>query len=315
VEERIATLTSALAGAEAALHAAERECEVTLLAVEATARAEFERQLDAVRHDHTAELEAQARGAQLHLAEELTSALATAHAGWKQDTEKRLRKAEESGLRDLARAEANWRRRHKVTLWRAARLWRTRERGRLAEAKRQWQASHRQALDAGNQRWQARLDRMKRRARRSLWPTATAQRVRNRIAAFVGAQFALDPPESGEAAGADPAVAPLGVMAVALIVIAIHLTPAAPFPDAAPEPMATASAQAMPHEFVSALAPDRENKDRPAPGAATLAKPAQPMESAAAEPDVRDEAQAADAELRRRLQEKIRMLRKAQPAP
>jgi len=303
VEERIAALTCALAGAEAALGAAERECEVALLAAEATARAELERQLGAVRRDHTAELQAQARGAQTRFAEELMSALSAAHATWKQETEKRLREAKEEGLRALAQAEATWRRRHRVTLWRAARLWRARERGRLAEAKRQWQALHRVALD-----------RVKRRARRSLWQTASAQRARKRIAAFAATHFTPRPPEGGDAAGGKPSAAPLGAMAIALIVVAVHFSPAAPFPDAAPETMGTASAQAMSREQISALAPDRRDKARPAEGVARSV-PSKPAETATALPEIRDKAPLSEAELRRRLQEKIRMLRTAQPAP
>ena len=291
VEERIAALTSALAGAEAALRTAERECEVALLAAEATARAELERQLDAVRRDHTAELEAQARGAQMRFAEELMSALSAAHATWKQETEKRLREAKEDGLRALAQAEANWRRRHKATLWRAARLWRARERGRLAETKRQWQALHRAALD-----------RVKRRARRSFWQAASVQQARKRLAAFAATYVTPRAPEGGDAAGGMPAAAPLGVMAVALIVVAIHLSPAPPFPDAAPEPMAAASAHPLPRDQVSALASDRANETRPAPVAGV-----KPAKRATASPT--------EAELRRGLQEKIRKLRMALPAP
>jgi hypothetical protein len=283
VEERIAALTSALAGAEAAL-----------VAAEASARASFEHQLDAVRRDHTAELEAQARGAQNRLAEELMSALSAAHAAWKLETEKRVGKAKEDGLRALAQAEAAWRRRHKVTLWRAARLWRARERGRLAEAKQQWQAVHRAALD-----------RVKRRARRSLWQAASVQRARKRIAAFAATHIAFRPLDGGDAAGGKPAAAPLGVMAVALIVIATHLSPAPPFPDAAPEPVAAASAHPLPHDQVSALASDRESKARPAPPAAR----------ATVVPEAPDEAPPTEAELRQRLLEKIRMLRMAHPAP
>jgi hypothetical protein len=105
-------------------------------------------------------------------------------------------------------------------------------------------------------------------------------------------------------------------MAVALIVIAIHLSPAPPFPDAAPEPMAAASAQPLPHPLprgqVSALASDRAKKTRPAPAAAGSVKPA---ERATVSPEGGAKAQPTEAELRQRLQEKIRMLRMAQPAP
>jgi hypothetical protein len=80
------------------------------------------------------------------------------------------------------------------------------------------------------------------------------------------------------------------------------LSPAPPFPDAAPEPMAAASAHPLPRDQVSALASDRANETRPAPVAGV-----KPAERATASPT--------EAELRRGLQEKIRKLRMALPAP
>jgi hypothetical protein len=307
VEDRIATLTDALAGAEAALRAVVRECEAAAHAAEATARAEFERRIDTLRSAHADELEAQARAAQTKFAEEIMTALATAQETWKKETEKRLGEAKEDGLKAIARAEANWRRRHKVTLWRAARLWRMRERGRLVASKRGWQSLHRQALDAGNRRWQVRLDRVKRRARRSVWPAASVQRVRTRVAAFAEARLTVRPPESSEVGGAKPSAAPLGAMAIALIVVAVHFSPAAPFPDAVPETMGTASAQAMSREQIPAPTLDRRDEARPAEGAAR-SLPSKPAEAATALPEEHDKAPLSDAELRRRLQERIRRI-------
>jgi broad specificity phosphatase PhoE len=103
---------------------AEQERDAALRIV-AAAKAAPER-MEAMRQSHAADLEAQAQQAKKRFAEELMATLSTAHAAWKQDTERRLQRARKAAQKDLVRAKAAWRRRS--TAFVRAADWQTRER-------------------------------------------------------------------------------------------------------------------------------------------------------------------------------------------
>ena len=77
----------------AALRIAAFEREAAVRTIEASMRQELAGRIDAMRHSHAAELEAQAHEAKTRFAEELMSAMSAADMAWRNDAAARLRKS------------------------------------------------------------------------------------------------------------------------------------------------------------------------------------------------------------------------------
>lgn len=169
---QIDTLTTELKDARAAVRVAGGEREGAVRRVEEALKAEFCEQYEAIGARHAAEMAAQLSAAKKRFAEELMTSLATAHAAWQADTEKKLTQAERDAQKALARLDAAGHRRSRAAVWHAAMVWRARERQRMTAARQKWDAAHRSALEACNRRWRARLDRLKKTARRSPWQSS-----------------------------------------------------------------------------------------------------------------------------------------------
>jgi hypothetical protein len=309
-EERLAALSNELKMAEAAAHT-----------LEGSLRREFSERLDAMRRSHTAELEIRSREAKTRFAEELMSAVSSANAAWKKDTEAQLRDAKRKAEEGLARARTIWRLRSRVALLQAARVWHGRERQRLRDAKRKWDAAHREALDACNRRWRAKVDRLKKRMRRPRWaphwqPAAWRTAIER---PFVGAGLVL---RSVARAIQTPRPRPTpagdaGFVAVIVLLLAIFLPPTALFSaDASVNRTQVASlpdAQAPDaHDEAAALLngrpkapPPPRRSDHARERAADRHATASPADAAAGS----KAGSAAEEELRVRLLEKIRKLR------
>ncbi len=315
ITDQIDTLGNELTVAREALRTAGHERESALQRAEESLRSEFARQYDALRERHAIELAAQLSDAKKRFAEELMANLAAAHAEWQADTEKKLQRARREARDALARVRAVWRRRSKAAVWKGAMVWRARERRRLTEARTKWDAVHRAALEACDRRWRARLDRLKRTARRSPWQGAPWQRAREGAAA-VAAQFATLRAMTGRwFESRRSAIGQTGFVAVILFAVAAHFGSMASVPIRGPgERTATAAAQTVRQEQVARLPRGRAVDHAPAVRDRSQNRPQAPSAKMPARPDsglrgsLPDET-LTDAELRQRLEAKIRRLR------
>ncbi len=172
VGAQINRLATELKDAREAVRVADGEREGAVRRVEESLKAEFCAQYEAIGARHAAELAAQLSAAKKRFAEELMASLAAAHAAWQAETEKKLRQAERDAQKALARSDAAGQRRSRAAVWNAAMVWRARERQRMNAARQKWDAAHRSALEACNRRWRAKLDRLKKTARRSPWQSS-----------------------------------------------------------------------------------------------------------------------------------------------
>jgi hypothetical protein len=244
-DQKLAALTHELKTAEDALRASERERESAARSLEGSLRQAFAERLDAMRQGHAAELEARSRESKERFAEELMSAVSTANAAWKKDTEARVRAARKRNRAGLARVQAIWRLRSRAALLQAARVWRGREKQRLADARQKWDVMHREALEACNRRWQARYDRLRRRMRRPLrmpsWQPTAWRAPAERLFRAAGCRLAamgraFRAPAPRQMPGSET-----GLVAVAVLLLAVLLPPTAPFFPADAGPMVAAA--------------------------------------------------------------------------
>jgi hypothetical protein len=340
---QVVALTKKLEMAETALLTLRHEHEAAAHAMGDSLRTEVSQKVEEMRAIHAAELAAQANRAKERFAEELISSLAAANAAWKEKSDDRVRKANRQAADALGRARFVWRSRSRIALFRLARIWRAKEKERLAEAKAQWRIVHRKALAITKRRWQAKLDRSTRAVRRPRRQFFEWQHYKKRLTGLVTVNFGF-----GFARGAAlrPKYKTLstgysGCMAGLLILATIVCSPVAPFAsptsirgsiNATVSSDSEAQSASLPLERTEAAggvvsASDqiqrspspkasqgpqvghvekKAEKFRRAPDATAQASPTKP---AAGSPKNRANTQLTEAEIRARLQQKIRNLR------
>ena len=251
VANQLDALTREVADARQANQEARRDHEKALRETEELLVQKYSRQIDEQARTYADNLEKLSRLNKEQFAEELMLSLSTAHASWREETKTQIQQArqnaEKAALRDIER----YQRHNKLVIRRAARVWRARERRRFSDARREWQTAHRQALDACNNRWHAKFNRLKRRARRSWWPSEHWRRQKNRIACFLSSYARTAQGEFLSRDGTMLSPAHSGIMAILLVFLGVNFSfpEGVTGPDRRAEPSAASTQAASPTEL------------------------------------------------------------------
>lgn len=236
VAKELDVLASEISESKDALVTGRHERERDLRALEEGLGKKHDEQIEALHRHYETVLEKLSRQKKEQFATELASSLSSAHAAWREDTAKQVRRATETAVKTIKDERARWQRRQKRTLRRAAHVWRRREHRRLRAARAQWESAQRRAIDACNARWQSKLDRLSKQAQLIAVCSQASAGVWERVKSFTSSltsQQALE--TAGKGLRRDPARPTrmqAGLMAALLIFLGVNFSLTAGLPAA-----------------------------------------------------------------------------------
>ena len=259
VANELELLASDLSEAKDALVIVKRERAKDLRALEEGLGKKYDEKVEALHLHYATVLEKLSKQKKEKFATELASSLSSAHAAWREDTTRQVRRANESAAMAIEEERARWRKRQKRALLRAARVWHRREFGRLQAAREQWKLAQRRSIDACNARWQSKFDRDRKQAQLIVVCSEASAEVWDRVKSFrtsLTTQWTVETGDTGLRCGSlRPTRMQAGLMAALLIFLGVNFTLTAGLP-AAPDGSASVVAVAKAPQIASAPVPN-----------------------------------------------------------